>query len=312
MDANPSAAAPSGRQYEIRFGRQRAVVVEVGAALRSYTAGDHQILDGFDPDAMGTAARGAPLAPWPNRLHRGQYQWDGATLQAPINEPDKNNALHGYTRGMNWVAADHGAAEVKMTLRLHAQKGYPFVLDLAVRYALSDDGLTVTTTARNVGAKAAPFGYGAHPYLTVGTEAVDDAILHLPGPTYLPTDDNQIPTGRVPVSGTPYDFTTPRRIGAVEMDYAFTDLIRDSDGRTWLELADPDTDRRVKVWADEEFGYLEIFTGDTVPEPQRRRRGLGVEPMTCPPNAFATGEDVRRLEPGEEFVCSWGIVPTPR
>lgn len=312
MDRSTSAAAPSGRQHEIQSGGQRVVVAEVGAALRSYIAGGHEILDGFDADAMATAARGAPLAPWPNRLHKGQYQWDGAPLQAPLNEPEKNNALHGYTLGMNWVA-DHDDAALTMTLRLHAQEGYPFVVDLAVRYALTDGGLTVTTTARNVGSNAAPFGFGAHPYLTVGTAFVDDATLHLPARTYLPTDDNQIPTGRKPVADTPYDFTTtPRRIGDVEMDYAFTDLARDSDGRAWLELADAAGERRVKVWADEEFGYLEIFTGDTVPEPERRRRGLGVEPMTCPPNAFATGEDVRRIEPGEEFVCTWGIVPTPR
>jgi galactose mutarotase-like enzyme len=48
--------------------------------------------------------------------------------------------------------------------------------------------------------------------------------------------------------------------------------------------------------------------GHVVPEP-RRRRGLAVEPMTCPPNAFATGESVLRLGPGESATASWGITP---
>lgn len=303
---------PTGRQYEIVSGEQRAVVVEVGAALREYTVGDNAVLDGFAVEEMASAARGCPLIPWPNRLHQGRYTWEGEELQTPINEPDKNNSLHGFSRFMNWVAADQSDAAVTMGLRLHGQQGYPFVLDLSVRYALDDEGLTVTTTARNVGQAAAPYACGAHPYITVGTALIDEAMLRVPGKAYLPTDDAQIPTGREPVHGTRFDFRHPKAIGDVEIDHAYTDLDRGEDGRAWLELRHPDTDRQVKVWADERYPYLEIFTGDTVPNEQRRRRGLGVEPMTCPPNAFATGQQVQRLEPGEEFVCAWGIVPDPR
>jgi aldose 1-epimerase len=62
------------------------------------------------------------------------------------------------------------------------------------------------------------------------------------------------------------------------------------------------------VWQDEGYPHLQLFTGDVLPEP-RRRRGLAVEPMTCPPNALQTGVDVRRLEPGESTTASWGITP---
>jgi aldose 1-epimerase len=31
--------------------------------------------------------------------------------------------------------------------------------------------------------------------------------------------------------------------------------------------------------------------------------------MTCPPNAFRTGDDLIRLEPGERFDGWWGIAP---
>jgi aldose 1-epimerase len=30
--------------------------------------------------------------------------------------------------------------------------------------------------------------------------------------------------------------------------------------------------------------------------------------MTCPPNAFASGEDLIRLEPGESVTTSWGAL----
>jgi aldose 1-epimerase len=56
------------------------------------------------------------------------------------------------------------------------------------------------------------------------------------------------------------------------------------------------------------FDYVMVFSADTLP-PARRRRGLAVEPMTCPPNAFQSGEGLRALQPGESFEASWGISP---
>jgi aldose 1-epimerase len=61
----------------------------------------------------------------------------------------------------------------------------------------------------------------------------------------------------------------------------------------------------VTVWADEKWKHVQLFTGD--PLPDVNRRSLAVEPMTCPPNAFRTGDDLIRLEPGERFTGTWGI-----
>ena len=53
-----------------------------------------------------------------------------------------------------------------------------------------------------------------------------------------------------------------------------------------------------------------LFTGDTLGDVGRRRQGLAVEPMTCAPNAFRTGDGLRIIEPGEAFRASWGIIPS--
>ncbi|HET7567881.1 MAG TPA: hypothetical protein VFJ91_07815 [Gaiellaceae bacterium] len=60
----------------------------------------------------------------------------------------------------------------------------------------------------------------------------------------------------------------------------------------------------VEVWADEAWPWVQLFTGDL---PDVARRGLAVEPMTCPPQAFRTGEGVIRLEPGERWSGEWGV-----
>jgi aldose 1-epimerase len=315
MSKQPSASdqdAPSGAQVRITSGRHEAVIVEVGGGIRSYQVVGRDVLDGYRADERCMNARGQPLIPWPNRLHEGRYSWDGQQHQTPINEVTKRNALHGYTRGHNWVVTATTPNEAVATLRLHPQEGYPFMLDLSVTYTLDPTGLTVTNTARNAGTDACPYAHGAHPYITVGTDLIDEATLIAPGNSYLETDEFQIPVSRASVDGTPFDFRSVTTIGKVEVDHAFTDLTRDDDGLARVAMASPATGRSVTVWIDAHYPYLMLFTGDTIANKPRRRRGLGVEPMTCPPNGFATGEDVIRLEPGEAVSTRWGIVVEDR
>jgi galactose mutarotase-like enzyme len=122
----------------------------------------------------------------------------------------------------------------------------------------------------------------------------------------LPTDERGLPTGRHRVAGSGYDFRDGREIGEQEIDNTFTDLDRDADGRAWVGFAAPDG-RRVSVWVDERYPFVEIYTSHTQPAPHWRT-GLGVEPMTCAPNAFRSGDGLLRLEPGESHTASWGIV----
>lgn len=301
-------AAPSGKQVIISEGRQEAAIVEVGGGIRSYHVQGRPVLDGYDVHERCTGSRGQPLIPWPNRLSQGRYDWDGQQHQAPINEVDKGNALHGFTRWHNWTVNAVGPNEAAASLRLHPQQGYPFVVDLTVTYTLGPGGLTVTNTARNVGADPCPYAYGAHPYITVGTALIDEATLTVPAATCLPSDEAQIPIGREAVDGTPCDFRQGRVLGATAIDLAYTDLTRDDDGLARVTLSSAATRRSVAVWLDSGHPWVMIFTGHTLSPPSLRRRGLAIEPMTCPPNGFATGIDVARLEPGASITTRWGIV----
>jgi aldose 1-epimerase len=195
-----------------------------------------------------------------------------------------------------------------MTHALHGQPGYPFQLELRLEYAVTDDGLRVRTTATNAGTAACPFGAGAHPYLTLGTPTVDPLVLTVPAAAVLVSDDRGIPTGSGPVEGTERDFRTARPIGDTVLDHAFTDLARDDDGLARVRVREPESGAGVTLWVDGAYGYLMVFTGD--PLPDVNRRALAVEPMTCPPNAFRTGEAVIRLEPGASFTGTWGLTPS--
>ncbi|WP_366518101.1 hypothetical protein [uncultured Georgenia sp.] len=48
--------------------------------------------------------------------------------------------------------------------------------------------------------------------------------------------------------------------------------------------------------------WLQIYTGELV-----GRRGVAVEPMTCPPDAFNSGVDLVELAPGEQHTLTFRI-----
>jgi aldose 1-epimerase len=300
--------APSGEQIVIALGDQRAVVVEVGGGLRTYSAAGRELLDGYEIDEMSTSGRGQVLIPWPNRMQDGSYEFEGERHQLPINDVEERDAIHGLVRWAGWTVGEREEHRVVMEHVLHPRPGYPFSLALAIEYRLSQEGLRVQTTATNVGPRVCPYGSGAHPYLTVASTTVDSVILNAPGRTSLRSDERGIPVGRGSVEGTDYDFRRPRPIGATKLDNAFTDLERDDDGLARVHMRDPDGGGELTLWVDESYPYLMLFTGDPLADVDRR--SLAVEPMTCPPNAFRTGEALIRLEPGRSFTSNWGIRPT--
>lgn len=301
----PASLLPSGEQFAIERGEQRAVVTEVGATLRSYQVGGREFLDTFAPEELGGGGRGQVLLPWPNRIDHGRYQFGGRTHQLPLSEPQARNASHGLVRWLRWTPLERAVDSIVLGLLLHPQSGYPFTLALELAYSLGGEGLVVRTTARNAGATPLPFGAGQHPYFTIGTARVDDARLQLPARTCLITNDRMIPTGRAAVEEAGLDFRAARTIGATRLDHCFTDLLPDDDGRARVRLGHPDGAPRVTLTLDAAYQFVQVYSGDTLPDPDARRRGLAIEPMTCPANAFNSGEGLQVLEPGQTFTAAW-------
>src|SRR5215469_12427295 len=248
--------APSGEQISITAGDQQATVVEVGGALRSYSAGGRDIVDGYAVTEMSSSGRGQVLIPWPNRLQDGSYVFDGQRHQLPLNEPEHCNAIHGLVRWAAWTAAEHEPHRVVMEHVLYPQPGFPFTLGISIEYALLETGLQVRTTATNLGADPCPYGSGAHPYLALGTAAIDHLMLHVPARTVMRSDKRGLPLAAEAVEGTEYDFQQMRRIGSTTLDHAFTNLERDQDGLARVELRDPEHGAQVSLWVDQSCPYL--------------------------------------------------------
>jgi aldose 1-epimerase len=303
----------TGQQYRIGAGSYRATVTELGAALRELSYLDQPVIAGYARDELPPAGAGQLLAPWPNRVDGGRYVFGGAEFQLALTEPGRANAIHGLTRWTAWTLVRHDASAVLLRSAPHGYQGYPFCLQIDAEYRLHPDyGLHVAITATNRGEHPAPYGTGSHPYLTAGTALVDECELTLPAAFWLPMDERGIPSGSpAAVDGTRYDFRTPRVIGTTRLDDTLTGLDRDAEGRVWVHLtagegAADGSGAGVRLWAGEGYRWLQVFTGDPL-GPDRRRKALAVEPMTCPPNAFVTGDDLLVLEPGQAVTHTWGI-----
>jgi aldose 1-epimerase len=309
-DANLS---PNGPQQVLEAGDYRAVISGVGAGLRALSHRGRPLVVKYPVEAQPPGGAGQLLIPWPNRVRDGRYRWQGEDRQLDLSEPATGNASHGFTRFLPWrvVAEDagHDSAYVRFGLRLYPMHGYPHILELTAHYELNEAGLTVEVVARNQGDRVAPYGLGAHPYLTLGRGpgSVGEAVLEVPAETWLPVDDRMVPTGaRESVEGTQYDFRKPRVIGGTQLDTACTGLTRDADGLARVRLTEPEGGRGVELRLGAGLDWVQLYTGDTLPAAYRRA-GIAVEPMSCPPNAFATGEDVVGIEPGARVAHRFGI-----
>ena len=195
-------APPSGEQYGIAHGDSEAVVTQVGATLRRYSVGALDVIDGFGVGARATDGRGQVLAPWPNRLTDGHYEYRGRRCQAPLNEIGRHDAIHGLVRWLDWTLVERDPAAVTLACAVRPQPGYEWHLHLEVTYALDESGLTVTLEAVNADREPAPFGVGFHPYLTLGTTSIDGLDLTVPAAAFVDPDG--------PADGTSTAWPGPR------------------------------------------------------------------------------------------------------
>ena len=307
---------------ELACDESTAAISPIGASLVRFSVGDRPIvvpMNAFD---------GAVLAPWPNRIDGGRFDFAGDSHQLPITEPERNTALHGLVADVEWSVVERTESTVSLEYALEPTEGYPFEFSLQVDFELAEAELRMRARALNTGSAPAPFGFGFHPWLSGGAgELVDEAQLVIPAAHWYETNERLIPTGVRPFDdGTAVpadhvsddsacmvckDFRALRLIGGTVLDDALGQPRRGDDGWSRARLKGTDL-REVVVGMGPGFRTWQACTGDGLDE-DLARRAIAIEPMTCPPNAFAAGEagvDFDVVAPGDELVVEWSIALT--
>lgn len=300
----------SGTQHTLRSGEYEATIASIGASLRRLTHAGRELILSFDADEVRPSFRGATLAPWPNRVAAGTYDFAGDTYVLPIADAGRPNALHGLASWLDFAVVAESDDSVTLVATVVPQAGYPWRVRVETTFALGADGLTQTVVATNESGESAPFGTGPHPYLVAGPSALDTWTFALDAAQVLEvTPDTLQPVALVDVADSArFDWRSPRVIGDAAVDHAFTGI-----GSAVARVTDP-TGTGVEMTWDAACSWVQVYTCDQPGGSANpvHRTGLAVEPMTCAPDAFNddnypydTGLQV--LAPGAKSMASWRI-----
>jgi aldose 1-epimerase len=216
-----------------------------------------------------------------NRIAKWRFTLDGKEYQLAVN--NGVNHLHGGMKRalalVNWEfshlqeQSPHGSAVTFRYVSPDGEEGYPGTLSTRVTYALNEKnelriGYQATTD------KPTPVALTNHSYFNLagaGSPQVLNHLLMVAADEYTPTDETQIPTGKIaPVAGTPLDFRKPTPLGAhieplltteaLGIDHNFILRPREKQPTLAATLRDPSSGRLMTVLTNQPA--LQVYTGN--------------------------------------------------
>lgn len=291
----------------ITGGGYTAEIHPSGGQLLSLTSGQDDLI--VPASRAEGAFSGAVLAPWPNRIAGASYTHHETTFSLPVTEEETGAAVHGFLHSAELTVLSSSGSSVHLSGTIEPTEGYPYPLEISLIYRAAPVlGLSATLSVRYVpeddgdvdefelaSRAPAPFGAGFHPYLTAGGAKLDECRLKLPARTMLMTKADGEVIGRKQVKGD-YDLTGGPLLAGRSLDHTYTAL-----PEQWIaELLHGPSGFVVRMIGD--TPWVQVYTGEKID-----RAGVAVEPMSCPPNAFNSGEDVVYLAPGVWFRTGYTI-----
>ncbi|WP_424464055.1 aldose epimerase [Pseudoclavibacter helvolus] len=299
----------TGTQHHLEHAATRVSVGTVAAVLRSLEVDGVLLVEDFGDDVLPPFGAGITLFPWPNRVRDGRWNHEGTTQQLDLTEPSKGNASHGLLRNTEYAVLSTTGSAIELGATAFPQHGWPFTLRHHVRYRATENGLEVTHTVTNLGTGPAVFAVGAHPYFRLGEEPIADLVVTADLVERVCLDDRLLPVDTEAVDiGGPFDLTAGRRVGDLDLNYAFR--VRASGDRVLLAIESA-AGARLELWGDDAFRHLQLYTPSDFPRTDGRHGGTGLafaaEPMTAPPDALNSGIDLTRIEAGGTWTAAWGV-----
>ena len=281
---------PAVPEVALARGGVRAVISTSSAAVRELTVDGRPLLRSFAQGTHPPQAANIILAPWPNRVADAAFTFRGRRHELAATEPARGHAIHGFTVRRIFGIVEHSPDAAVLRSVLGPEPGWPWPIELSVHYALTDSGLEAAMTAVNLADEPAPCALGVHTYLDAQGAPLDACTLHHTIAERQPVNERLIPAGaREPWPHSPI----PMR-GTLLDDAGYDPLHRPHLAR----LIDA-SGTGVELEATPNLPWTQLFTS-----PQRH---LAVEPMTAPPNALNTGEDLAVLDPGGALEVGWSV-----
>ncbi len=271
---------------------------------------------------------GAIVGRYANRIGEARFTLDGETHGLDVNWGGRHQ-LHGGSRGFGsriWSLVDRTPSSATLALvSPDGDMGYPGRLTVLCSYAFEEPS-TLTVTLEAACDRPTPVNLTTHGYFNLdGSPTIAEHELAIAGDFITPTTPDLIPTGEIrAVEGTPFDFRTPRRLGAAVRDPH--DQVRSArgidhnlvlDGEGYRQVATVESARtgtRMELWTDQPG--LQVYTGNALDgslraadrTAYRQGDGLALEPQRFPDSPNRPEWPSTTLRPGETYRARIGWV----
>ncbi len=177
--------------------------------------------DSFDKMIKGDPYFGAVVGRYANRIAKGKFILNGVEYSLTLNNGP--NSLHGGPGGWHsvvWdaeIIKDSKYPSIKFTYHSpDMEEGYPGNMDVEVLYTWTDNN-EIIIDYKCTTDKETVLNVTNHAYFNLhgaGNGDILDHELVIKASRFVAVDSTLIPTGELrPVAGTPFDFTTPHKIG---------------------------------------------------------------------------------------------------
>lgn len=287
-------------------GEYLEVLTDFGAGLNDLQIQDKNnqltsVIDGYRSESEiindhNTSFKGSKLSPFPNRIPDGVYEFEGTKYQLPITEVGANNNLHALLHNQTFQILDQEESATQAVLKLGyeykgEEKGYPFLYSLRLTYTFGLDGILINTEIENLSDTSIPMGDGWHPYFKF--DDLNTVQLQMGSAKRMSSNFGN-------TLNSHHGFEQSRTINEDTLDDCFQ---VNGEENFSIQLEDANTGLAVEIWQDSaknEYNYFQIYTPPS-------RKTLAIEPVTCMPNAFNTGEGLIILEPKQVVSMSFGI-----
>jgi len=310
---------PDGTPVErvaIRGGGLTANVLTYGAAIQDLRLEGHAAplvlgFAEFAPYSSHSPYFGATAGRCANRIRDGHLELDGTTYQLDRNFLGKH-MLHGGAKGMGkriWRLEEVGEDRVTLAITQEdSDMGFPGTLDVRVTFACLPGGvLDIRMEAETDAPTLCNLAH--HSYFTLGGETISEHLLQVDAETYLPVDDDLIPTGEErAVAGTPFDFREPAPVHqAHPVDHNFCLARGRGPVRPVAWLTNPASGLRMELRTTEpgvqvyDGAKINIDLPGLTGQPMRAHAGIALEPQVWPDANHHETFPQAVLRPGERY-----------
>jgi aldose 1-epimerase len=283
-----------------------------------------ELVDGYvDQAELDTqdGVRNGIMLPYVNRIADGRYTFADRAHDLLPGSEDRliyHGALRRLPLTLSGVHTTESSAQIRLATPIAADliPGYPFSLDIEIRYRVTARAIALTIQAKNTGPAVAPYAVGWHPYFRLGMASIDDLALMIPAAGIIRTRD------LIPLAGAhafsaidrnrDLDFRQLQTIRDRQLDLCFTELARDRAGYSHTLVTNPSSGIGLRI--SQERGLMHLYTGDSLG--REPRRSLALEPVEVMTNAFNRPDCYDRiaLPPGatRSFRCAVEIISDGR